>query len=101
MTEMSYIGHLLTQDGLKADPKKIDAIMNMKSPTSLQQLKRFIGMVNYLSKFIPSISKETEPLRQLDKKEIAWHWNSCHEAAFQKIKKLICDNTLLKYFDYK
>ena len=69
MTEMSYIGHLLTHDGLKADPKKIDSIMNIKSPTSLQQMKRFIGVVNYLSKFIPYISKDTEPLGQQDKKK--------------------------------
>lgn len=57
-------------------------------------------MVSYLSKFLPTISKETAPLRELDKKEHCWHWNSCHEQAFEKIKSMICQSPVLKYFDH-
>ena len=68
LTEIPYMGHVLTSSGLKPDSRKIEAINIMKSPTNEKQMKRFLGMVSYLSKFLPSISQRTERLRQLDNK---------------------------------
>jgi hypothetical protein len=59
--EVPYIGHLLTKDGLKPDPKKDRAIQDMPRPTDVQSV-RFLGFVNYLSKFLPKISEVSEPL---------------------------------------
>ena len=57
------MGTILTQHGLRADPDKIKAIDELSRPTSIKELKRFLGMVSYLSKFLPSISTITENLR--------------------------------------
>jgi len=54
----------------------------MKSPDNISQLKRFLGMTSYLQKFLPSISNETEVLRNLDKKDQKWIWTLDHEKAF-------------------
>lgn len=54
--EMAYMGHVITPNGLKPDPNKIRAINNMQAPNEVKALKRFLGMVSYLSKFLPSIS---------------------------------------------
>lgn len=59
--EVPYIGHLLTKDGLKPDPQKDRAIQDMPRPTDVQSV-RFLGFVNYLSKFLPKISEVSEPL---------------------------------------
>ena len=46
----------------------------MRKPDNIEELKTFMGMVTYIGKFIPNLSKETEHLRCLEKKEVAWHW---------------------------
>ena len=60
-----YIGHLLTPDGLKPDPNKVKAILEMPTPTEEQSLQRLLGMFTYLAKFLPNLSDVTEPLRSL------------------------------------
>jgi len=81
-TELRYIGHVISKEGIKPDPEKIAAIADLPTPTDVTGLKRFLGMVGYLQKFIPNLSKETEPLRILERKETAWHWGCHQEKAF-------------------
>ena len=69
MTEITFLGHLISADGIKPDPRKIEAILKMPTPTSKTELQRFLGMINYLGKFLPNLSKETAPLRQLLEKD--------------------------------
>ena len=68
LTELKYVGHIISKDGIKLDPKKVETILNMPSPTNVVQLKRFMGMVSYFAKFLPTMSKHTEPLRKLEQK---------------------------------
>jgi len=68
------MGHLITNEGLQVDPEKTQSITQMTIPQNVDQLRTFLGFTNYLSKFIPDYSKTCEPLRQLLKKETAWHW---------------------------
>ena len=70
--EISYIGHILTSEGLKPDPKKVEAVSNMPKPTDKESLRRFLGMITYLSKFIPKLSQLGAPLRSLIEKESPW-----------------------------
>ena len=60
---VSYVGHLLTQDGLRTDPAKVKAVHVMQRPEDKQGVKRFLGFVTYLSKFIPRLSEIDSPLR--------------------------------------
>ena len=60
---VSYVGHLLTQDGLRTDPAKVKAVQDMQRPEDKQGVKRFLGFVTYLSKFIPRLSEIDSPLR--------------------------------------
>lgn len=68
MNEVAYIGHVLTNEGVKPDPKKTEAIIKMPMPQNVKELKSFLGMVNYLAKFIPHLSTLSEPLRALERK---------------------------------
>ena len=74
LKEIKYIGHIISEKGIKPDPKKIESILNMPAPTNINQLKRFTVMRSYLSKFLPNISSITEPMRSLEKKGQLWHW---------------------------
>ena len=62
-TEVIYIGHIFSKIGVKRDPMKVQAITEMQAPQDKKELLRFMGMVNYLGKFIPNLSNVTQPLR--------------------------------------
>eukprot|EP00112_Aurelia_sp_Birch-Aquarium-sp1_P000710 Seg1069.4 transcript_id=Seg1069.4/GoldUCD/mRNA.D3Y31 product="putative protein K02A2.6" protein_id=Seg1069.4/GoldUCD/D3Y31 len=72
--EVSFIGHTLTQNGLKIDPAKVEAITKMDKPQDVAGVQRFIGMVKYLAKFLPRLSEVCEPLRSLTHKDAPWVW---------------------------
>lgn len=79
---MPYIGHLLTSEGLKVDPEKVQAINEMPRPTDVKGVQRILGMVNYLSRFCRHLSDHCEVLRQLT--HSLWDWSEVHEQAFHK-----------------
>ena len=66
-TDCKFFGHRLTPEGLKSDPEKVKAIVDMKPPQSIQSLQSFNGMVNYLKRFSPVLTELPEPLRRLQK----------------------------------
>ena len=98
-TEVRFMGHLLTSDGLKADPAKVEAIVDMPPPTDVKDLKRFLGMVNYLAKFFPLLSDMTEPLRRLEDKDVHWCWLAQYQKAFTTVKEYLAKAPVLKYYD--
>ena len=64
-SEVHYVGHVLSADGVKPDPKEVEAIIAMPTSTNREDLQRFLGVVTYLSKFIPVMSQKSAPLCQL------------------------------------
>ena len=72
VSEVRYVGHVLSADGVKPDPQKVEAINRMPVPVNREELQRFLGVVTYLSKFIPNMSQQSAPLRQLLQKDVEW-----------------------------
>ncbi|XP_028415850.1 uncharacterized protein K02A2.6-like [Dendronephthya gigantea] len=99
LQSVSYVGHKFTKDGLKPDDEKIKAIKGMPAPDGPKALQRFLGLLNYLHKFIENFSEKTALLRQLLSNEVAWCWDVHHEEAFQKLKDEISNPPVLKFFD--
>ncbi|KAL9987237.1 hypothetical protein ACROYT_G001509 [Oculina patagonica] len=97
--EVPYIGHVLTANGLKPDPSKVCAVEEMPSPADKPALLRFLGMVNYIGKFIPNLADLTQPLRELLHKEVEWHWSERQEKAFRAIKEKLTSDATLQYYD--
>ena len=96
---MPYIGHVLTPHSLKPDPSKFKAILAMPTPSDKKVLKRLLGMITYLAKFLPNLSDVTEPLRRLLDKDVQWHWNETHEKSWKQVKQLTTFNgTSVKVF---
>ena len=90
--EMTFVGHILTKDGLIADPDKMKAITEMPKPTDVPGVQRLLGMVKYLAKFVPSLSDISEPIRRLTHKDTEWNWTSdCNEALAEIKRRLTKD----------
>jgi hypothetical protein len=98
-TELTYLGHRLTQEGVHADEEKIKAICKMPIPEDKKAIQRFLGMTNYIAKFLPNLSEVTAPLRQLLKKNALWKWTETHTEVFNTMKKMLVSKKCLKYYD--
>ncbi|MCP4456719.1 MAG: hypothetical protein GY816_01625, partial [Cytophagales bacterium] len=95
--EICYLGHILSKDGIRADPEKIRPILNLSPPRDAKELQRILGMVNYLAKFIPKFANITGILYKLLRKGEAWKWSPAHQAAFDQIKLILCNPPVLAY----
>ena len=98
LPQVPYMGHLLTADGLKPDEEKIKAVKDMPKPASKQDVQRFLGFVNYLSKFAPHLSDVCEPLRRLLDKDAIWTWQKQQEKAFKEAKRVVTMQPVLKFY---
>lgn len=99
VSQVRYLGNILSPEGISADPDKVRAIVEMQHPSDKKDLLRFLGMLTYLSKFMPNFSSETQPLRALLKKDMPWSWTQHHDSTFQALKKQIASTPVLRFFD--
>lgn len=99
LQELPYIGHIITEHGIKPDPKKVNAIREMAHPKDGDGVRRFLGHINYVSKFIPDCSAESEPLRRLiNVTDDKFVWGEDQINAFDRLKELLTHEKTLKYF---
>ena len=77
----------------------MDAILNAPAPTSVTELKSFLGLVSYYGKFIPNLSSTLYPLYQLLKASAKWRWMEEKEKTFNLVKRLLLSNNVLIHFD--
>ena len=96
--EIPFHGHLLTTEGLKPDPEKARAIVEMPRPEKRDDILRLNGMVNYLSRFLPHLSDVMRPLRDLTHKDAVWCWDDQQDKAWNDVKNLIVSAPLLAYY---
>ena len=94
-----YVGHLVTSKGPQLDPEKIRALAEMPAPTNKKGVKRFLGLVKYLFKFIPNLSEVDAPLGEVTKIRILFHWDKPQQESFDKLKKLCTQHPVLAYYD--
>ena len=97
--KLEFFGFVFGENGMSADPKKCEVIKNAPPPTNVSELRSFLAMTNYVSRFIAHYSTITEPLRALLKKEATWQWNQEQQIAFDQLKSALSSDTVMTYFD--
>ncbi|CAM5147996.1 unnamed protein product [Eretmochelys imbricata] len=97
-TELSFLGHTISQAGLKPDPDHILAISNAPPPTDLQTLCSFLGLTSWYAKFIPNYASVIEPLRELLRRSSTLVWTTDAQASFETVKDLIVHSPVLALF---
>ena len=97
-SKITFLGHVITAEGVSADPDKIRAIVDMPPPQDVHEVRRFCGMVQYLAKFLPSLSEVANPLRALTRKDVPWVWGQPQTEAFRRIKELVTSAPVLAHF---
>ena len=96
---VEYLGHRVDANGIHATPEKIAAIVNTPLPQNLQQLRSFLGLLNYYRKFLPNLAAIVQPLNELLQNEKKWIWSSKCTQAVQTAKQLLTASNILTHYD--
>ncbi len=99
VSQVKFVGHIVSAEGIQPDPDKITAIVNMAAPTNISEVRCLLGMINQLAKFSPNLATLSAPIRELLRKNTEWSWSSVQDDAFSKIKKAICSAPTLALYD--
>ncbi|KAL6483813.1 hypothetical protein MHYP_G00086850 [Metynnis hypsauchen] len=97
--KLHFLGQVIDADGVQPDPAKVLAINNFLPPENVQELKRVLGLVNYLGKYILNLATVGQPLYELLKSNSVWTWGPAQMSAFQHIKEQLTMSPTLKYYD--
>ena len=98
-SQIHYLGHMLSAEGIQPLPKKLDSITNMPAPENQTKVKQFLGLVGYYHKFVPRFSDISRPLLKLMRKDTPFAWmKQCH-LAFNMLKDKLCEAPILHYPD--
>ena len=98
-SEIHYLGHLISADGISPLPDKLDTIKNMPALKDVKEIKQFLGLTGYYRKFIPRFADISRPLTQLMKKEMKFMWTPECLKSFELLKLFLCGEPILKYAD--
>ena len=97
--QVPFLGQIVNHSGIRPDPGKVRAAQEFPAPTNVGGVRRFLGMVNQLSKFSPHLADVTKPLRELLKKDRAWVWGDPQQQAFDNVKATLTTAPILALFD--
>ena len=98
-TKITYCGHEAYQHGLHKTQEKVDAVVNAPRQENIQQVRSFLGLVNYYHKFSPNLATTLNPLNRLLEQGKRWKWTAECEEAFVSVKKLIASDMVLTHYD--
>ncbi|OUC48352.1 putative reverse transcriptase [Trichinella nativa] len=96
--KVEYLGDILSSKGIRADPNKTAAIVNMPLPTNIAKLRSFLDMCNYYTEFVPKLADMCSPLNKLLRKDARWKWTGEHTKAVERVKRLLNSPLLLTHY---
>ena len=97
--QVTYLGHVISAEGLKPSEERVDAIVKIPTPENIKQLESFIGKLNYYGKFLPSFSTTCAPLNRLRRQDVEWDWSAECDQAFRQLKEMLPQKTRLVHYD--
>ncbi|KMQ89174.1 enzymatic polyprotein endonuclease reverse [Lasius niger] len=98
--EVGYLGHIISDEGVKPDPAKIRAVKEFPKPHHAKNIKQFLGLAGYYRRFIHNFSKIAQPLTNLLKKDEPFVWQTKQEEAFVQLRDALCTEPILQYPDF-
>lgn len=97
--ELNFLGQVVTRQGIAPSPERVKAITAMDSPQNISELRRLLGMINYIGRYLTNLSTVLQPLNELLKSERDWCWGQSQMQAFTEVKQLISSVPVLEFFD--
>nr|XP_054759405.1 uncharacterized protein K02A2.6-like [Lytechinus pictus] len=98
-SEVVYLGLKVSSQGLQPVKEKIEPIINAPKPKNVTELRSFLGMVQFYSRFLPDLASVLAPLHKLLQKEQKWEWSKAQQEAYEKCKRMLTSDALLVHYD--
>ena len=86
LDSVEFLGHTISSEGISVDPSKIQEVVDWKPPTSVHQIRSFLGLAGYYRRFIPDFSRIAKPMMELLKKGVKFVWDDKCEEAFHTLR---------------
>lgn len=96
--EINVFGHIVSGQGIRPDDKKIEAVTSAPKPKCASEVRSFLGLKNYCSRYIPDYSNVTYPLRKLTKTTNSFHWRKEQDESFIKLKQALASPQVLAHY---
>ena len=96
---VEFLGHLVSEDGIRCDPKKIDKISKWPTPKNVSEVRSFLGIAGYYRKFIENFSTLAGPLVELTQKDVPFHWGETQEFSMRELQRCLTSAPVLAYPD--
>ena len=93
--EVSFLGHIVSAEGIKVDPTKIEAVVNWKPPRNVTEVRSFLGLAGYYRRFVRGFSVIASPLTKLLKKGIKFEWTEKCQNSFEQLKGMLIEAPVL------
>ncbi|KAL5560612.1 hypothetical protein UlMin_036823 [Ulmus minor] len=94
LQSVQFLGHVISKDGLSVDPAKIEAVSKWAAPTSVTEIRSFLGLAGYYRRFVEGFSTLAAPLTALTKKDRKYEWSDKCEQSFQELKRRLTKRTI-------
>lgn len=98
--EVTYLGHIIGENGVRPDLKKVEAVQDFPIPKNAKNVKQFLGLAGYYRRFIKGFSKIAKPLTNLLKKDNDFKWEEREQESFEILKNALCQEPILQYPDF-
>ena len=87
LREVQFLGHIVSSEGIRVDPAKIEAVLNWERPKTPTEVRSFMGLAGYYRRFVKDFSKIVVPLTKLTRKNVKFEWTDKCEKSFQELKQ--------------
>jgi hypothetical protein len=101
LPEVNYLGHIVGASGLKPDPTKLSVVRDWPTPTNLNELRSFLGLVSYFRRFVQGHAMLVQPMQSLLHKDAAWKWDHEHDTSLAQTKAALLNAPVLALPDPK
>ena len=92
---MSFLGHIVSEEGIRVDPKNIEVIIEWKPLRIFMEVRSFLGLVGYYRRFVKGFSMTTGPMMRLIQKNVIFEWSEKCQASFEKLTAFLTEATIL------
>ncbi|KAA0048491.1 ty3-gypsy retrotransposon protein [Cucumis melo var. makuwa] len=99
LKKVSFLGHVVSSEGLSVDPAKIEAVTNWPRPSTVSEIHSFLGLAGYYRRFVEDFSRIASPLTQLTRKRTPFVWSPACESSFQELKQKLVTAPVLIVLD--
>lgn len=99
--ELRYLGYLVDAQGLRPDPEKVEAIVNIPPPKNINEVRRFVGTASWYRRFVPNFSSLLAPILNLTKKNVKWNWTDDCQKSFTLLKECLVTAPILTGPDFE